>query len=129
MTVTRKLTTTLSPGASGPTGMPVNGLYPGSGVPPILTLLVSNTVCGGRASVRFSMAAILPVLLARMEKESRLPTEACAGPTLLTSPMTGMKTGVDTVLDRAVPLNEPAVNEALARLLSCGGLGIEVALT
>lgn len=54
VTVTRKLTVTLSPGTSGPTGIPVTGSKPGSGVPPMMTLFGSNTACGGKLSVRFS---------------------------------------------------------------------------
>lgn len=84
MIVTRKLTVTLSPGASGPTGMPVAGLYPGKGVPPIITLFVSNTAWGGRISVTNRVAAIFPVLLIRMEYERDPPTDACAALALLT---------------------------------------------
>ncbi|MNY44304.1 hypothetical protein D3C86_1793180 [compost metagenome] len=109
--------------------MPAAGLYPGSGVPPMLTLLVSNTACGGRASVRFRTAAMLPVLLTRMVKDRELPTEACAVLALLTRLITGMYTEVLTVFDRAVPLNAPAVKEALALLVKTAGLGKSAAFT
>jgi hypothetical protein len=65
--VTRKLTDTLSPGANGPTGIPVTGLYPGKGVPPIITLFASNIAWGGSVSVKSNVDAILPVLLISIE--------------------------------------------------------------
>lgn len=64
--------------------MPVAGLYPGKGVPPIITLFVSNTAWGGRISVTNRVAAIFPVLLIRMEYERDPPTDACAALALLT---------------------------------------------
>ncbi|MNP40947.1 hypothetical protein D3C76_1346200 [compost metagenome] len=64
--------------------MPVAGLYPGKGVPPIMTLFVSNTAWGGRISVTNRVAAIFPVLLIRMEYERDPPTDACAALALLT---------------------------------------------
>jgi len=64
--------------------MPVAGLYPGKGVPPIMTLFVSNTAWGGRISVTNRVAAIFPVLLIRMEYERDPPTDAWAALALLT---------------------------------------------
>lgn len=65
--VTRKLTDTLSPGANGPTGIPVTGLYPGKGVPPMITLFALNKAWGGRLSVNSRVVVIFPVLLMRIE--------------------------------------------------------------
>ncbi|MNF03008.1 hypothetical protein D3C80_2022500 [compost metagenome] len=61
---------------------------------------------------------MLPVFRARIAKDKELPADACVALALLTRLITGVKTGVLMVPDNAMPLNVPAVKDALARLLS-----------